>query len=172
VNQGEFHESINLAALCDLPIVFLLENNRSGMGTRVERAIAQPEVYLLAERHNMKAKRAGGMNVSEVYDAAQEAVSFVRAGQGPYFLELITYRFRVHSMADPVDYRQRKEDEPRLAIDPITTLRDDLLSGEQFSQIDVERLTDEVETEVDDAMQFAEESPFPAADELYTDIYA
>ena len=172
VNQGEFHESINLAALWRLPVLFLLENNGFGMGTRVERACAQPEIYLLAERHNVKAKRTGGMNVLEVYQAAREAVSYVRAGNGPYFLELETYRFRGHSMADPVEYRQQQEDEPWLALDPIPTLREELLSGEEFSQIDVDRLTEEVEAEIDRALQFAEDSPFPAAAELYTDIYA
>ena len=172
VNQGEFHESINLASLWKLPVLFLLENNGFGMGTRVERACAQPEIYLLAERHNMEAKRAGGMDVAEVYEAAQEAVSFVRSGKGPYFLELMTYRFRGHSMADPIEYRQRQEDEPWLTLDPISALRDDLLAGEEFSQIDVDRITEDVETEVNDAVQFAEESPFPSEDELHTDIYA
>ncbi len=172
VNQGEFHESINLASLWKLPIVFLLENNGFGMGTRVERACAQPEIYLLAERHNMRAKRSGGMDVMEVYDAAREAVSYVRSGEGPYFLELMTYRFRGHSMADPIEYRHRAEDEPWLAQDPISTLRDDLLKGEQFSQIDLDQMAEAIEVEVDEAMQFAEESPFPPEEELYTDIYA
>ena len=172
VNQGEFHESINLASLWKLPVLFLLENNGFGMGTRVERACAQPEIYLLAERHNMEAKRAGGMDVAEVYEAAKEAVSFVRSGKGPYFLELMTYRFRGHSMADPIEYRQRQEDEPWLTLDPISALRDDLLAGEEFSQIDVDRITEDVETEVNEAVQFAEESPFPSEDELHTDIYA
>ena len=172
VNQGEFHESINLASLWKLPVLFLLENNGFGMGTRVERACAQPEIYLLAERHNMEARRAGGMDVDEVYEAAREAVSFVRSGKGPYFLELMTYRFRGHSMADPVEYRHRGEDEPWLALDPITALRDGLLAGEEFSQIDAERMTEEVEAEVDEAVRFAEESPFPSEDELHTDIYA
>ncbi len=172
VNQGEFHESINLASLWKLPVLFLLENNGFGMGTRVERACAQPEIYLLAERHNMEARRANGMDVGKVYEAARDAVSFVRSGQGPYFLELMTYRFRGHSMADPVEYRQQQEDEPWLALDPITVLRNDLLTGEAFSQLDVERITGEVEAEVDEAVRFAEESPFPSAEELHKDIYA
>ncbi|MDA1096684.1 MAG: pyruvate dehydrogenase (acetyl-transferring) E1 component subunit alpha [Chloroflexi bacterium] len=172
VNEGEFHESINLAALWKLPVLFVLENNGFGMGTRVERACAQPEIYLLAERHNMKAKRTGGMDVIEVFEAAREAIDFVRAGNGPFFLELMTYRFRGHSTADPVEYRQNTDVDPWLAKDPINALTAEMLSREQMAQGDVDRLWQEVELEVDEATQFAEESPFPEASELTTDIYA
>ena len=172
VNEGEFHESINLAALWKLPVLFVLENNGFGMGTRVERACAQPEIYLLAERHNMKAKRVGGMDVLEVFEEAREAIDFVRAGNGPFFLELMTYRFRGHSTADPVEYRQSTDVDPWLAMDPINGLATDMLSHEQIAQGDVDRLWQEVDFEVDEATNFAEESPFPEASELTTDIYA
>ncbi|MBI4236665.1 MAG: pyruvate dehydrogenase (acetyl-transferring) E1 component subunit alpha [Chloroflexi bacterium] len=172
VNQGEFHESINLAALWKLPVFFLLENNGFGMGTRVERACAQPEIFRLAERHNVKAKRADGMDVLEVHEAATEAVAYIRAGNGPYFLELLTYRFRGHSMADPMEYRKKQEVDPWLARDPITLFTALLLREETLTQAEVDSLWREVEQEVDAATEFAEKSPFPSPEALYEDVYA
>lgn len=173
VNEGEFHETMNLASLWKLPILFLLENNGFGMGTRVERASAQPEFFQLAERHNVANRRfEDGMDVLGIHEAAKEAVDYIRAGNGPYFLEVLTYRFRGHSMADPMEYRQQQEVDPWLKRDPINRLSEHLISAGMATQEEISALQEEVEQETEDAVQFAEESPFPDASELTTDIYA
>jgi pyruvate dehydrogenase E1 component alpha subunit len=173
VNQGEFHESMNMASLWKLPVLFLLENNGFGMGTRVERASAQPEIYRLADRHNVQARRlAEGMDVLAVYDAAKEAVDYVRSGQGPYFLEVLTYRFRGHSMADPVQYRHKTEVDPWLKKDPIDLLKERLIKDGVITEREADAMAEDVERETAEAVEFAEKSPFPNPEALYEDVYA
>ena len=173
VNEGEFHESMNLASLWKLPVFFLLENNGFGMGTRVERASAQPEIFRLAERHNVKNRRfEEGMDVIGIYDAAREAVEYIRSGAGPYFLEVMTYRFRGHSMADPIEYREHQEVAPWLEKDPINHLSERLVAEGLASQTEIDALQEEVDRETEEAVQFADESPFPEPGVLYEDIYA
>lgn len=173
VNEGEFHESMNLASLWNLPVLFLLENNGFGMGTRVERASAQPIIHRLADRHNVHSHRVdNGQDVSEVREATLDAIEYIRDGNGPYFLEVMTYRFRGHSMADPIEYRQQHEVEPWLELDPIRLFSDQLLENALTTTDEIDAIDEDVENEVNEAIQFALESPFPAPDELYTDIYA
>lgn len=172
VNEGEFHEALNLAAVWDLPVLFLLENNGFGMGTRASRVTAQSEIYVLAERYNMPARRIDGMNVGTVYEQTREAVDYIRRGGGPYFLEALTYRFRGHSMADPMDYRKREEEYRWEARDPILTLQERLLAQDAISQSDLDTLNQGVEHELEEAIQFAEESPIPPPEALFEDIYA
>ena len=173
VNEGEFHESMNLASLWNLPVLFLLENNGFGMGTRVERASAQPIIHRLADRHNIQSRRLdNGQDVLSVREATQEAIAYIRAGNGPYFLEVMTYRFRGHSMADPVQYRQQQELEPWLNLDPIGLFSTHLLDNGLSTTEEIEAIDADVEDEVNEAIQFAEESPFPDPGELYTNVYA
>ena len=173
VNEGEFHESMNLASLWNLPVLFVLENNGFGMGTRVERASAQPVIHRLADRHNVLSARVdNGQDVFAVREATQEAIDHIRDGNGPFFLEIMTYRFRGHSMADPVEYRQQHEVEPWLAMDPIILLSNSLLESDQATADEIDAIDADVENEVDEAIRFALESPFPAPAELYTDVYA
>ncbi len=173
VNEGEFHESMNLASLWNLPVLFLLENNGFGMGTRVERASAQPIIHRLADRHNVRSLRVeNGQDVFAVRDATLDAIEYIREGNGPYFLEVMTYRFRGHSMADPVEYRQQHEVEPWLALDPIRILSDRLLGNGLATTDEIDAIDEDVENEVNEAIRFALESPFPTPDELYTDVYA
>ncbi len=173
VNEGEFHESMNLASLWKLPVLFLLENNGFGMGTRVERASAQPIIHRLADRHNVRSHREeNGQDVFAVREAALDAIEYIRDGNGPYFLEVMTYRFRGHSMADPIEYRQQHEVEPWLELDPIRLFSDRLLENDLTTTDEIDAIDEDVENEVNEAIQFALESPFPAPDELYTDVYA
>ena len=173
VNEGEFHESMNLASLWSLPVLFLLENNGFGMGTRVERASAQPIIHRLADRHNVRSHRVeNGQDVFAVREATLDAIEYIRDGNGPYFLEVMTYRFRGHSMADPIEYRQQHEVEPWLALDPIRLFSDRLLDNGLTTTDEMDAIDEDVENEVNEAIQFALESPFPTPDELYTDVYA
>lgn len=173
VNEGEFHESMNLASLWNLPVLFLLENNGFGMGTRVERASAQPIIHKLADRHNVRSQRVeNGQDVLTVREATLEAIDYIRGGNGPYFLEVMTYRFRGHSMADPIEYRHQNEVEPWLDLDPITLFSNHLLNNDLTTAGEIDAIDEDVENEVNEAIRFALESPFPTPDELHTDIYA
>ncbi len=173
VNEGEFHESMNLASLWNLPVLFLLENNGFGMGTRVERASAQPIIHKLADRHNVRSQRVeNGQDVLTVREATLEAIDYIRGGNGPFFLEVMTYRFRGHSMADPIEYRHQNEVEPWLDLDPIALFSNHLLNNDLTTAGEIDAIDEDVENEVNEAIRFALESPFPTPDELHTDIYA
>lgn len=173
VNQGEFHESMNLASLWKLPIVFFLENNFYGMGSHIERTYAGGrDVYKSGDHYGMPSKQVDGMDVLEVYQATQDIVQQVRSGGGPFFVEALTYRFRGHSMADPVQYRGRTEEDLWRSRDPILTFTNHILEGQFATADDLKRLDTEVAKEIAEAVQFAEESPEPEADALYRDIYS
>jgi pyruvate dehydrogenase E1 component alpha subunit len=172
VNEGEFHESLNMASLWDLPVVFFCENNLYAMGTAVTRTAAVPEIYKRAEVYDMASTQVDGMDVEAVYRATADAVDRARRGGGPTLIEAITYRFKGHSMADAVVYRTREEEEGWRSRDPITVLRTRLLdegaaTAEALAQID-----QEVEDVVTDAVHFAEESPEPTVEEMYRLVYA
>lgn len=171
-NNGYFHEAMNMAALWRLPVVFLCENNLYGMGTALKKASAVQEIYRKAQAYDIPGERVDGMDVLAVREAVAKAVERAREGWGPSFVEAVTYRFRGHSMADPVLYRTKAEEEAWRSRDPIVLFRqklevEGLLSGEEF-----ERLEREVEEVVQEAVRFAEESPEPPQEALYEDIYA
>lgn len=172
VNEGEFHEALNLASLWKLPVIFLCENNLYGMGTALAAASATLELYRFAEAYNMPGARCDGMSVVDSYRGMREAVEHCRAGLGPYFLEAMTYRFRGHSMADPELYRSKDEVAQWRLKDPIQTLRRALIEGGVITEEEAQRIEREVEDEVTDAVQFADESAAPDPSELTTDIYA
>ena len=173
LNEGEFHEAMNLAALWKLPVIFFLENNLYGMGTSIERSFAGGRhVYRAAEHYNMPSRQMDGMDVLEVHETTQEIVEWVRQGRGPYFLEARTYRFRGHSMADPGEYRERTEEERWEHRDPITSFRELLLGEGALSEEEITSLEAKVEAEVEEAIRFADESPFPEVETLEEDVYA
>jgi pyruvate dehydrogenase E1 component alpha subunit len=172
VNEGAFHESLNLAAIWKLPVLFLLENNFYGMGTQVSRVCAFPEIYKHAEAYGIRAEKADGMNVIEMQQRTEQALQLVRSGEGPFFLEAITYRFRGHSMADPEFYRDKAEVEHWRQMDPINTFSQALLAGGQFTQEEIDVTWRQAEAEVEEAERFAEESPFPEVSSLMDNIYA
>jgi len=170
-NEGEFHESLNLAALWKLPVVFLLENNLYAMGTAVARACAEPELFRRAVAYGMPGERIDGMDVLTVLEATRRSVERARSGEGPTLLEAVTYRYRGHSMADPAQYRTKKEEAEWKRKDPITRFRRELESGEGISEADLERVDAEVEAVLEEAVRFADESPELPVSALYEDAY-
>ena len=172
LNEGEFHESMNLAAIRQLPIIYFCENNLYGMGASVWETFAMSEeIYRVAEAYKMPGKRMNGMDLLEVREITQEAVEYVTGGGGPIFLEALTYRFRGHSIADPADYRARTEVEAWLARDPVAGFKRKLLEDGVASEAGLTAIGDDVMKEIEDAAKFAAESPFPEPSDLYRDVY-
>lgn len=172
VNEGEFHEALNMAAVWKLPVVFFCENNLYAMGTAVERTSAVKEVYRRAEAYDMPSQQVDGMDVEAVHRAMRDAVARARRGDGPTLIEALTYRFKGHSMADAVTYRTREEEESWRPRDPITLFRERLVGGGIASSEELDAIDQEVRAEVDDAVRFAEESPEPTMDEVLASVYA
>lgn len=170
-NIGYFHESMNLSGVWKLPVLWICENNQYGMGTTVDRASAVPEMIRKAAAYGMEGKQVNGMNVFDVYNATEEALAKIRAGEGPQFLEMMTYRFEGHSMGDPLRYRTKEEAEKWREDDPIGILERHILAEKLAGKDKLEALDAEVEKELEAAVIFAEESPLPAPEELFTDIY-
>ena len=172
LNEGEFHEAMNMAAIWRLPVLFFCENNLYGMGTPVEEVFAKRDIFRVAEAYDMPSQQVDGMDVLAVREATQTAVDLVRAGQGPYFIEALTYRFRGHSIADPAEYRSRAEEQRWQREDPITSYKEWLMANDFASQGDMEAVDQAVEREVDEAVRFADESPAPPPEALFENVYA
>lgn len=173
VPSGHAHEAFNLAALWKLPVVFICENNRYGMGTPVERAVSlYSDVTEKARSHGIRAERVDGMDVLAVRDVMQQAVKQVRAGEGPFFIEALTYRFMGHSMADPSHghYRTKEEVDEHRKRDPLLLLKQQMLTHALAQEEDFKQLEREIADEVAAAVTFAEQSPFPDPSELYEDV--
>ncbi len=171
-NIGFFHEALNLSKVWNLPVLWVCENNQYGMGTAIDRASAVSEIVQKACGYGMKADQENGMDVLAVYDKAHEMITRIRAGEGPMFLEYMTYRFRGHSMGDPERYRKSDEVKRWEKDDPIGIFYDHLVKNKIATKAGLKKIEQEVEAEVEDAVRFAEESPEPAAEELFTNIYA
>ena len=170
--QGAFHESLNMASLWKLPVVFVCENNFYGMGTMVQNAICQEELYRFAEPYKMPGVRVDGMDVLEVYGATMEAVARAREGDGPSLIEAVTYRFRGHSMSDPAEYRSKREERIWQERDPIKNLRRRMLGERHLAEARLGDIDAAVGREIEEAVKFADESPEPSVDELGKGIYA
>jgi pyruvate dehydrogenase E1 component alpha subunit len=164
--EGEFHESVNLAALWGLPVLFLCENNLYAMGTALERSESQTNLAVKASSYEIPAWSVDGMDVLAVSEAAERAVDLVRSGVGPVFLEARTYRFRAHSMYDPDRYRDKGEVEHWRERDPLTVLADRLREAGVDIDADLPAMEDEVRAEVDAAVAFAEAGTDESVDEL------
>jgi pyruvate dehydrogenase E1 component alpha subunit len=171
-NIGFFHEAVNLSKVWNLPVLWVTENNKYGMGTTVERASAVSEISQKAEGYGIPNARVDGMNVIEVRQAAEEYLEHVRSGNGPFFLEAITYRYRGHSMGDPERYRQKDEIEKWQQEDPIGIFRAHLIKEKIANVDELDEIENQVDEETQEAIEFAESSPEPAAEELFTSIYA
>src|SRR6267378_1802203 len=173
VPEGEFHESMNLAALWKLPVIFLCENNRYAMGTSVERALAQTEIWKFGQTYGIPAERVDGMDVLAVREAVARAVTRARQQKTPSLLEADTYRYRGHSMRDPAGavYRTKDEVEREKLRDPIVLFREKLLAADVLSEADVRAIEKDVNDRVDEAVAFADASPEPPGESLFTDIY-
>ena len=170
-NTGVFHESLNLAAVWKLPVIFLCENNLYGMGTAVERASAEPQMYKRAAAYNIPSWRVDGSDVLAVRDAVREAAALCRNGEGPVFIEAVTYRFRGHSTADPELYRDRKEVEQRRAQDPIPLFRQRLVADGIATDAELREVERKVEELVEECLRFADASPEPPLESIVEDIY-
>ncbi len=171
-NIGYFHEALNLAKTWGLRVLWVCENNQYGMGTSVERASAVDEIRQKAEGYGMKNSAVDGMDVMKVYEAAKDAMEYVRKEGQPYLLEINTYRFRGHSMGDPERYRQSEEVKKWQESDPIGIFNKYLLEKKVANRKQLDEIEARVEEEVAKAVEFAETSPEPALSELFTNVYA
>ncbi|MDB5100313.1 MAG: pyruvate dehydrogenase (acetyl-transferring) component, alpha subunit [Cyanobacteria bacterium RYN_339] len=169
---GEFHESMNFAALWKLPCIFVCENNLYGMGVPIAMNTATTQIVEKSRAYSMPGEQVDGMDVLAVYAAMQRAIKHARSGKGPYFLECMTYRFRGHSMADPELYRDKAEVELWKKKDPINAFRSKLEKAKIFKKGDAEKLDQEVLAEIEAVGQFAVDSPFPDESTLFDYIYA
>jgi pyruvate dehydrogenase E1 component alpha subunit len=170
-DMGEFHEALNLASVWKLPVVFLCENNLYAMGTPIKETTAASSIAEKAAGYNMPTHRVDGQDVLEVYRICSEAYAHARAGNGPVLIEALTYRFRGHSAVDPQLYRSKEEVLERKTNDPVKSFPRWLLETEIVNQSDLERMEQEAQDVVADAVQFADESPEPSLDDLYTNVY-
>jgi pyruvate dehydrogenase E1 component alpha subunit len=174
VPQGEFHEALNLAALWQLPVVFICENNRYAMGTAIHRALARTEIDQFAQAYGMTGEACDGMDVEAVRECVERAVTRAREHRAPSLIEARTYRFRGHSMRDPAAavYRTREEVDEEKKRDPIELFQDRLRRQGRLDEASWQAITREVEAQVEAAVAFAEASPEPPAEWLLEDVYA
>ena len=171
-NQGQVYETFNMAALWDLPVIFVIENNQYAMGTAQKRSTSTPDIYTRGAAFGIPGEAVDGMDVLAVKEAGEKAVAHCRAGKGPYILEVKTYRYRGHSMSDPAKYRTREEvQKVREEKDAIEHVRDLLLQGKHASEDDLKAIDKEIKGIVNASAEFAKESPEPDLKELWTDIY-
>ena len=170
VNQGQVYESFNMAALWELPVIFIIENNQYGMGTSVTRAAAGTALADRGKAYGIPGVQVDGMDVLAVRDAGAEAIAHCRSGKGPFILEMKTYRYRGHSMSDPAKYRTREEvDAMRKQHDPIDHIKEEMLKA-GFEENQLKEIDAEIKKTVGNASDFALNSPLPDLSELYTDI--
>ncbi|MCB2112943.1 MAG: pyruvate dehydrogenase (acetyl-transferring) E1 component subunit alpha [Parvularculaceae bacterium] len=172
-NQGQVFEAMNMAQLWKLPVVFIIENNQYAMGTSVTRAHSETHLYRRGAAFGIPGMEVDGMDVVEVREAARTAIDHARDGDGPYILEMKTYRYRGHSMSDPAKYRTREEvDKVREHNDPIKRCEQRIFDGEFATEADLKEIDRQIKAVVKDAADFSLESPEPAVEELYTDVLA
>ena len=173
INQGQVYEAFNMASLWQLPVVYVIENNKYGMGTSAERASARStELYQRGQAYGIPGQQIDGMDILAVKAAGEKAVAQARSGKGPYILEAMTYRYRGHSMSDPAKYRSKEEvQKVRQEYDPIDQLRSAMLSAEIVDEARLKEIDRAVKAKVSEAAEFAQESPEPDPSELYTDVF-
>jgi pyruvate dehydrogenase E1 component alpha subunit len=170
-NQGQVYESFNMASLWKLPIIYVIENNKYGMGTSIERASATTDLYRRGESFGIPGVQVNGMNVLDVKAAADEVTAYVRGGNGPHVMEMKTYRYRGHSMSDPAKYRTKEEvSAVRKESDPLDNLRAHLLDNKLVDEAKLKEIDRQVKEVVNEAAEFAQQSPEPDPAELYTDV--
>lgn len=171
VRQGALHESFNLAMTWKLPVVYIIENNLYAMGTSVERSSNVTDLYLIGAAYQMPSYPVDGMSCEAVHEAVAEAVAHARAGKGPTLLEMKTYRYKGHSMSDPRKYRTKEEEEKYMQEDPILKVMHTIRTKGIATDQELEEIEARVDTIIEEACAFAEQSPFPEPHEIYTDVY-
>ena len=171
MNSGQVFESFNLASLWKLPVMYIIENNKYGMGTSVNRASAGSDLFKRGEPFGIPGKIVDGMNVFKVREAAYIAGKYVRDKKGPYILEVQTYRYRGHSMSDPAKYRTKEELESYKSKDPIQIAYNEIIKKKISTKKELEKINNNVIKKIKEAAEYALSSPFPKEDDLYTDVY-
>ncbi|MEZ5059510.1 MAG: pyruvate dehydrogenase (acetyl-transferring) E1 component subunit alpha [Saprospiraceae bacterium] len=169
--QGALYESFNMAMAWKLPVLYICENNHYGMGTSVERITNVTDIYKIGSAFDMPSEPVDGMDPEAVHDALAKAAEHIRAGNGPYFLEIKTYRYKGHSVSDPGLYRSKDEVKDYMDKDPVKVLEAKIVDEKIASQEEIDNIKDAIKAEIKEALQFAEESDYPPASELYTDNY-
>jgi pyruvate dehydrogenase E1 component alpha subunit len=169
--QGSLFESFNMAMTWKLPVLYICENNGYAMGTSVSRTSNVTDIYKIGSAFDMPSEAVDGMRPEPVHEALERAAKHIREGNGPYFLEIKTYRYRGHSVSDPAKYRKKDELEHYKSIDPITQIEQAMLKSKMVTQKELDKIEDNIKQEIDEAVEFAENSSFPSPDELYHDNY-
>ena len=174
VNIGAFHEALNLASLWDLPVIFIIENNRYGMGTAISRSTANEDVLIRAKGYRMEGESIDGQDVFAVRDCMARAIERARKEKRPTLIEMKTYRFMGHSMSDAVSgtYRTKDELEENMKRDPILLLHNRMFEAGELTEGEMHKLDDEAKATAQDAWDYADASPEPPVEKLYTDVYA
>jgi pyruvate dehydrogenase E1 component subunit alpha len=171
VNEGAFHEALNVSALWDLPVVYIIENNRYGMGTSLDRASSVKDLYQRGSAYGIPRRDVNGMDLVAVRTVLGEAIDRARKEKVPTLIEAETYRYRGHSMSDPGKYRTKEEVEEMMKSDPVLMWGKRLLDQERFSQAELDAVDKQVLAEIDAAVEFVEQSPDPPQESLYQDVY-
>ncbi|KAA9332939.1 pyruvate dehydrogenase (acetyl-transferring) E1 component subunit alpha [Hymenobacter busanensis] len=171
VRQGALHEAFNMAMLWKLPVIFVVENNGYAMGTSVQRTSNVTELYTIGEAYDMPSEPVDAMHVEEVHNAVARAAERARAGEGPSFLEFKTYRYKGHSMSDPAKYRTKEEVEEYRMRDSIENVRHTILTQGMATEDELNAIDEKLKAVVAESVEFAEQSPYPPAEELYRDVY-
>ncbi|MEM9884286.1 MAG: pyruvate dehydrogenase (acetyl-transferring) E1 component subunit alpha [Bacteroidota bacterium] len=169
--QGALHESFNMAMSWNIPVLYVCENNGYAMGTSVERTSKTPEIYKLGLGYDMPSEQVDGMSPESVHEAVTKAAEHIRAGKGPYFLEIKTYRYKGHSVSDPGRYRTKEELEYYKGLDPVKMTEKKILDNKIASEEEIKAIKAEIKAEIAEAVKFAEASPYPDASELWEDNY-
>lgn len=169
--QGAFHEALNMAMTWKLPVIFVIENNGYAMGTSVQRTSNVVELYQLGESYDIPSEPVDAMEVENVHESVARAAERARAGEGPTLLEFRTYRYKGHSMSDPAKYRTKEELEDYKGRDSIESVKATILKNGWATEEELDQIDEKVKQQVAESVKFAEESPYPEPEELYTDIY-
>ncbi|MCB9309477.1 MAG: pyruvate dehydrogenase (acetyl-transferring) E1 component subunit alpha [Lewinellaceae bacterium] len=169
--QGALHESFNMAMTWKLPVMYIVENNKYAMGTSLERTSNVHDMYKMAHGFEMPSEQVNGMKPEDVHEAMMRAADHIRKGNGPYFLEICTYRYRGHSVSDPAKYRTKEELDAYKAQDPVECTKDFILENKIAKPEEIQAIMDRIDVEVEAAMEFADNSPLPLPSDLYEDNY-
>lgn len=171
VRQGAFHEALNMAMVWKLPVIFIIENNGYAMGTAVDRVSNVTDLYKLGHAYEMPSFPVDGMDPEIVHEAIESAAERARNGEGPTLLEMRTYRYKGHSMSDPQKYRSKDEVKEYQERDPLTITLERIKERNLASEEEIKAIDEEVKAQIEECVKFAEESPYPDASELFTDVY-
>jgi pyruvate dehydrogenase E1 component alpha subunit len=172
IHQGTFHESLNMAKIWNLPVLYICENNQYGMGTDFRRVSAVEDFTIMGLSYGIKGRQVNGMNVLSVYEAVSDEVQRIRKEKTPGFLEIKTYRYKGHSMSDPAKYRTREELESYRNQDPILILKSIMMDQNVLDEKEYEEIDTSIKKQCEESVTFAEESPVPSEEQLYQDVFA